>query len=480
MVKKGFMSKGSIIIAGTQSGVGKTTISVGIMAALAGRGLVVQPFKVGPDFIDPAYHSFVTGRVSRNLDGWMMGKRAVREVHARASAGADISVIEGVMGLFDGIGKGLTEGSTAEAAKLTGAQVVLVIDARSMATSAAAVVRGFETLDPEVKIAGVILNRVGSARHEELLRGAIKRYCKAKVLGAVPRDEALDIPSRHLGLTTDVAGILTKKFVKSLTGTMEKHVDLDGLVRIAKSAKSPEAAGAVSRAVRPSARLAVAMDEAFCFYYPDNLELLESFGLEIVPFSPLKDGGLPKGISGIYIGGGYPEMYARGLGFNDFVKHDIRAAADAGIPIYAECGGLMYLTHGITDLEGVFHPMAGILPTKARMLERRKALGYREVTIRSGRTLFSPGKKARGHEFHYSEIEFMPTGVKRAYKVSRPGNGEVYKEGYVVGSVLASYVHLHFASNRGFAKTFAEKVKSVRIPYHRATEETLNTKPCLG
>ncbi len=461
---------GTVVIAGTQSGVGKTTICVGIMAALEASGLTVAPFKVGPDFIDPAYHAYVTGRVSRNLDGWMMGKRAVAEVHERASAGTDISVIEGVMGLYDGIGKGLVEGSTAEVAKLTGSTVVLVVDARSMAGSAAAVVRGFESLDPEVVIAGVILNRIGSDRHEALLRGAIKRHCRAKVIGAVPRDDALDIPSRHLGLTTDVGGILTKKFVKKLTDTIEKHVDLDALVKLAGGARTAKDSSTriPVRPAKPAARLAVAQDEAFCFYYRDNLELLEYYGLEIVPFSPLKDGGLPEGVSGIYIGGGYPEMYARGLGFNDFIKHDILAAAEAGIPIYAECGGLMYLTRGITDLEGVFHPMVGVLPTKARMLERRKALGYREVTIRSGRTLFTPGKKARGHEFHYSDIEFMPTGVKRAYKVTQASTGEVYKEGYAIGSVLASYVHLHFMSNRGFARSFAEKVKSVRAPFTRA------------
>lgn len=462
------MHSSSVVIAGTNSGVGKTTISIGIMAALVARGLAVQPFKVGPDFIDPAYHTHVTGRPSRNLDGWMMGRKAVAEVHARAGADADISVIEGVMGLFDGIGRGLMEGSTAEAAKLTGSPVVLVVDARSMAGSAAAVVKGFETLDPGVNIAGVILNRVGSARHEALLRAAIKSHCRAKVIGAIPRDEGLDIPSRHLGLTTDVAGILKPKFMRGLVGSIEKHMDMDALARIAAKAKNPSCDVRPLPAVRPKARLAVAMDEAFCFYYRENLELLESCGLEVVPFSPLKDGGLPDGVKGIYIGGGYPEMYARGLGFNDFIKHDIKAAADAGIPIYAECGGLMYLTGGITDLEGVFYPMAGVFPAKTRMLDRRKALGYREVTVSGRATLFPDGKSARGHEFHYSEIEQMPAGVKTAYSVRKAGDGNDTREGYVYKNVLASYVHLHFLSNRGFARSFAEIVKKVQAPYNRA------------
>jgi len=463
------MVKGSIIIAGTQSGVGKTTISIGVMAALKARGLVVQPYKVGPDFIDPAYHNHVTGRFSRNLDGWMMGKAAVMRTYRKPAEGADIRVIEGVMGLYDGIGRDGLAGSTAEVARLTGVPVLLVVDARSMAGSAAAVVKGFETLDPDVKVAGVILNRVGSARHEKLLRDAIKRHCSAKVIGAIPRDEGLDIPSRHLGLTTDVAGILTPKYLKNLKALIEKSLDINALLAIAKRAKRVEGSPITNSSINkpPSARLAVAMDEAFCFYYQDNLDLLRSYGVEIVPFSPLKDGGLPEGVSGIYIGGGYPEMYARGLGFNDFVKHDIRAAADAGLPIYAECGGLMYLTEGITDLEGVFHPMVGILPTKAVMLKSRKALGYREVLVDGAGTIFPRDKKARGHEFHYSEIGPMPKGVKRAYTVTKGGNGEKVKEGYAVSNVLASYVHLHFMSNPGFARAFSDKVKEVQVGFKR-------------
>ena len=465
---------GSVIIAGTHSGVGKTTISAGVMAALGARGLAVAPFKVGPDFIDPAYHAHVTGRESRNLDGWMMGKSAVRDTYARGCKGADIAVVEGVMGLFDGIGRGLAEGSTAEVARITGAPVVLVVDASSMAGSAAAVVRGYETLDPAVKVAGVILNRVGSERHEAMLRRAVKAHCRAKVIGAVPRDSELAIPSRHLGLTTDVAGILTPKFMRKLRTVIERHVDVPALMRIARGAKRPEAKvkgpahGADEKRLKALARLAVAMDEAFCFYYRDNLELLAANGLEIVPFSPLKDGGLPEGVKGVYLGGGYPEMYARGLAFNDFVKRDILQAAKAGLPIYAECGGLMYLTRGITDMEGVFHPMAGVLPTVARMLSNRKALGYREITVAADGTIFPKGKKARGHEFHYSEIGPMGKGAGRAYRVARPGDNAAADEGYTKKNVLASYVHLHFMSNGTFAKSFADRVKTVRAPFKRA------------
>ncbi len=462
------MSKGSIIIAGTHSGAGKTTISIGIMAALRARGLNVQPFKVGPDFIDPAYHNHVTGVVSRNLDGWMMGRAALRNLYAVAGERADISVIEGAMGLYDGaVGGASAGGSTAEVARLTGAPAVLVVDARGMAGSAAAVVRGFETMDSKVNVAAVILNRVGSKRHAELLKRAIGKVCRARVAGMIPVSSDVDIPSRHLGLTTDVAGILTPKFLGRLTRLIEENVDIALLLKIASKAdRIKPADGPKNPSRRPAARLAVAMDEAFCFYYPDNLELLESCGLDIVPFSPLKDGGLPEGVRGIYIGGGYPEMYARGLAMNDFVKGDVMAAAGAGMPIYAECGGLMYLSRGIRDAEGVYHPMVGLFPARASMLQRKKALGYREVRITADGTPFPKGGRARGHEFHYSEMEPMPDSVGRAYAV-KGLDGVEFAEGYTAGGALGSYVHLHFLSNRAFARSFAHRVSGFNVPFKR-------------
>ncbi|MHB8173784.1 MAG: cobyrinate a,c-diamide synthase [Nitrospirota bacterium] len=461
------MHKGSLIIAAPWSGSGKTTLSIGIMAALGDMGLSIQPFKVGPDFIDPQYHKKVTGRVSRNLDCWMMTAAGVRETYARGCAGADICIVEGAMGLFDGIGKGGIQGSTAEIAKSLGIPVILVVDARSMAGSAAAVIKGFEDMDPDVKIAGVIFNRVGSERHEAMLKAAVKRHCRAKVIGAVPREDGLEIPSRHLGLTTDLDGILTPELIRKVSDTVKKYIDIGALINIASKAEKPKQTKATTRpGNKPAASLAVAMDEAFCFYYQDNLEMLESTGLEIVPFSPLKDGGLPENISGIYFGGGYPEMYARGLSLNDFVKRDVIDAARRGLPIYAECGGLMYLSEGITDLEGVFHPMAGLLPAKTGMLSRRKALGYREVTV-TGDTVFPKGGRVRGHEFHYSELGPMGKGIKRVYKLKN-AFGEETAEGYAAGDLLASYVHLHFLSNRKFAEYFANKIKNVNIPFKRA------------
>ncbi len=427
------------------------------MAALCEAGLAVQPFKTGPDFIDPQYHRKITGRISRNLDCWMMKAAGVRDTYARGCAGADICVVEGAMGLMDGIGRGGIQGSAAEVAKVLGIPAVLVIDAKGMAGSAAAVVKGFEDIDPDVNVSGVIFNRVGSERHAAMLRAAVKRHCRAKVIGAVPREEGLEIPSRHLGLTTDMDGILTREYIGRLTETVRKYVDIDALMKIASTAREPKPARGTERVKPPAARLAVAMDEAFCFYYQDNLEMLESLGIEIVPFSPLKDGGLPENVSGIYFGGGYPEMYARGLALNDFVINDVREAARAGLPIYAECGGLMYLSLGITDMEGVFHPMAGLIPARTKMLERRKALGYREVTV-TGTTLFPKGATVRGHEFHYSELAPMGSGVRRVYKLKN-ASGEDAAEGSAVSSLLVSYAHLHFLSNRKFAECFADRVK---------------------
>ncbi len=460
------MRKGSVIISAPWSGSGKTTVGMGIMAALCEAGLSVQPFKTGPDFIDPQYHRKITGRISRNLDGWMMKPDGVHKTYARGCAGADICVVEGAMGLMDGIGKGGIRGSTAEIAKLLGIPVVLVIDARGMAGSAAAVLKGFEGIDPDVNIAGVIFNRVGSERHAAMLKAAVKRYCGARVIGAVPREEGLEMPSRHLGLTTDIDGILTPEFIRRLRDTVNKHVDIGALVKIASTAKEADTPRGIKTAGPKASALAVAMDEAFCFYYQDNLDELESLGIEIVPFSPLKDGGLPENISGIYFGGGYPEMYARGLALNDFVMRDVREAARAALPIYAECGGLMYLSEGITDMEGVFHPMAGLIPARTKMLHRRKALGYREVTI-TGNTLFPKGATARGHEFHYSEPGPMGRGARCVYKLNNAFGEEAF-EGYAAGNILASYVHLHFLSNRRFAQSFADKIKQIKTPFRRA------------
>ncbi|MBC8019065.1 MAG: cobyrinate a,c-diamide synthase, partial [Verrucomicrobia bacterium] len=416
------MSRHGFLIAAPQSGSGKTTVSLAIMAAFARRGLAVAPFKCGPDFIDPGYHRLVTGCASINLDGWMCPTDFVRATFRLHSAGADLAVIEGVMGLFDGIGASSSEGSSAQIAAITGAPVVLVVNARGMAASAAALVKGFVEFDPQVRLAGVIFNNVGSESHAELLRQALSAALPAlAVFGCIPRDESLAIASRHLGLVTAEDNPLSTGFVDRLAEMAEESLDLDGLAGLGfDSAQPADSTRLVSddrlvSGVEPAVRIAVARDAAFCFCYADNLRLLREAGAEIVFFSPLDDCGLPPDISGIYLPGGYPELYAEQLSANVGMKTAIMSAIRADMPVYAECGGLIYLSDGLEDA-GDF---VGVFPDRARMLSKRKALGYRQVETSAVSIIGAAGTIARGHEFHYSEIGDMSGQIERTYRVSR-------------------------------------------------------------
>ncbi len=443
-----------LVIAGTQSGVGKTTVTLALLYALRRRGITVQPFKVGPDFIDPGHHTRAAGLLSRNLDGWMLSREANEALFRRHARRAEVAVVEGVMGLFDGY-DGLSDaGSSAQMAKWLGLPVLLVVDARSMARSAAALVHGFATFDPGLALAGVVFNRIGSAAHLEYLQQAVSQLPGITCFGGLPRDRHLAIPERHLGLLTPEDHPLDDGYLGRLADWLEANLDLGALLAalpelpVTQEAPAPAAASAI--------RLAVARDNAFCFYYPENLELLASFGAELVPFSPLSDQELPQNIHGIYLGGGYPELGAARLAANEDMKRAVNAAAVAGLPIYAECGGLMYLSREITDLEGVRHPMAGVLPFAVRMLPRLRALGYREVTLAAASLLGPPGTTVRGHEFHYSEIAGEPHDLARLYRIAGRRGGEPEAEGYSVNHVLASYVHLHFGSNPEVARHLVE------------------------
>lgn len=435
-----------LVIAGTHSGAGKTTITLGLMAALARRGLTVQGFKVGPDFIDPGHHRQVTGRPSRNLDGWMLSREENRAIFARAAVGAGAVVVEGVMGLFDGYDGGSEAGSTAQMAKWLNLPVVLVVDARSQARSAGAVVHGFATFDPELSLAGVIFNRVGSERHLEYLRQVMDSRGQARLFGGLPREAGLSIPERHLGLMTTEEHPLGAGFVDQLADVIEASVDLPALWEALPELDLPEVPPLAPAA--PEVRLGVAKDAAFCFYYPENWEWLEHFGAELAFFSPLTDLALPPDLHGLYLGGGYPEMFAARLAANASLRRQISRAAAAGLPIYGECGGLMYLGEEIVDLEDKAHPMVGALPLAVRMLPRLKSLGYREVTMTADGLLGPAGTAVRGHEFHYSELQAEPPGdLRRAYRLAARAGGETRTEGYSRGNTLASYVHLHFGSN---------------------------------
>lgn len=430
--------KSAFLIAGTHSGCGKTTLTLGIMAALRKRGLAVQPFKCGPDFIDPTLHRLVTGKISRNLDLWMCGHDFVKGCFAQHGREADVAVVEGVMGLFDG-----NESSSAALAKVLDLPVVLVVDARSTAESMAAVVKGFETLDPEVRLAGVIFNRVGSPRHLELLTNAVRQHCQAEILGHLPREVDFAIPDRHLGLHMGDEDPLSPAAIKQLAAAVTRYIDLDRLQGFSGGDvdSSVSGSGRVAYAMDTGKkiRLGLARDRAFCFYYEDNLDLLRRAGAEIIEFSPLADSHLPDNLDGIYLGGGYPELYGEQLAKNRTMLDDIRAWSAAGKPLYAECGGFMYLTEGLTDVEGRFFPMAGVYPVRARMKKGRVALGYREAQLTADSMLGGGGRKLRGHEFHYSEIDAVDSCVARCYRL-----GDGRQEGYQINNTLGGYLHLHF------------------------------------
>ena len=444
----------TIIIAGTNSGVGKTTITIGLIALLKKRGLKVQPFKAGPDFIDTGYHTMIAGRPSRNLDAWMMSEDYVKESFYKNSSDADFAVIEGVMGLFDGLdGKGL-EGSTAQIAKILNIPVILIVDAKAMAGSAGALVYGFENYNKDVNIAGVIFNNVGSENHYRILKEAVEHRCKTEVLGYLPREKNIEMPSRHLGLVTTEDNPLSEKFIDKLASIMETSINLDKILDISSLNSKLSIFNIFSKKEEDNKKkitLAVAYDKAFSFYYQDNLDILTEYGAELKFFSPLNDKNLPLDIDGIYIGGGYPEIYSKELEANASLRGQIKKLAEDGMFIYAECGGLMYLTEGIIDLDGRMHEMVGIFAATARMLSKRKSLGYVSIEAEGDTILAQRGSKIKGHEFHYSEID-MPDTIKRAYKVTKASNGHEWVEGYCYKNVLASYVHIHFGSNIEWAK----------------------------
>ncbi len=452
------MSARAIVVAGVASGVGKTTVTLGLLEAFRRRGLRVQAFKVGPDFIDPGFHESITGRPSYNLDGWMCGREAVLACVARHAADADLVIVEGVMGCFDGVDGTSEEGSTAQVAKWLGAPVVLVIDAKAQSRTAAAVVLGCERFDPALNVAAVIANRVGSDAHRRWVEEAIASACRALAVGAVKRDEALTLPERHLGLVTALEGTLTPERRARLAETIEASVDLDRLLTIAAPLDHPAAGPSSDPPAR--ARVGVARDAAFQFYYAENLERLRAAGAAMVFWSPETDETLPD-VDGLYFGGGYPELHAKALSDNERTRAAVRAFGEAGKPIYAECGGLMYLAQALEDLEGRAYPMVGLLPAAVHMRPRKLSLGYTEVAFTSETPLGPVGTVARGHEFHYSTIDPVPGSVHRAWRL-RTRRGGDRAEGYVVAGALMSYVHLHFASCPQIPERFVEACVEAR------------------
>ena len=479
------MIRMGIVIAGTHSGCGKTSVALGIMAALTSRGYTVQPYKVGPDFIDPGYHRRITGREAHNLDGWMLDARANREIFQRNAADADVTVIEGVMGLYDGFSGRDEAGSTAQMAKWLDLPVVLVVDARSMARSAAALVQGYAAFDPELRLAGVVFNRVGSPRHAAMLEEALQAAGGLRSFGCLPRSDKLEIPSRHLGLVTEEDWASGGSYEGTLIEWIEENLDLDGLLRagevewLQKSDSQSTAEAPELRVGRQAAAaevtIGVARDAAFCFYYAENLRLLRMAGAELRFFSPLVDSGLPDGLHGIYLGGGYPELHCNRLAGNSGMQSSIRCLASAGAPIYAECGGFMYLMRDLVDLEGRQHPMIGLFPFGAVMEKRLRALGYRELRTSQDSLLGPIGTRVRGHEFHYSSIRGSAEGVPRIYEL-QDRQGQVRLEGYISGNVLGSYVHQHWGSCPEAPRSFVKACKEYHnseLDDHRSTSSEL-------
>lgn len=444
------MSERRIVIAGTGSGVGKTTLSIGLMAAFKKRGLKVQGFKCGPDYIDPTYHTTVTERPSRNLDSWMLSHDTVKEVFVKGSAGADLSIIEGVMGFYDGKEATSNRGSTAEISQLTQSPVLLVVNCQSMARSAAAVVKGFQTFSDGIHVVGVIANKVGSEGHFRLVQEAVEQECGIPVIGYLKRTDQIEIPERHLGLIPSVERGELDGLFDRLAELVEETIDLDQLLQLAEAPILPVSSSLfASRSEKSVVRIAIAKDAAFHFYYPENIELLEAYGAECLTFSPLAGEPIPEGVDGLYIGGGFPEEFAAELAEKTDVMDSIRSAISAGMPTLAECGGFMYLTEELETTDGRQFPMVGIIPGRVKMQKKLAALGYREVTGNENNFLLGANEQAKGHEFHYSTFE-PKTDISPAYESK--GLRGTKMEGYVLGNLTAGYTHLHFASNPNMVK----------------------------
>ena len=446
-----------VVLAATQSGSGKTTLTCGILAALKKRSVRVQAYKVGPDYIDPGYHAQASGRPAHNLDTWLMDEGTMVRTFNATAADADLAVVEGVMGLYDGGRGGVS--STAQISKLLKAPVILVIDCKSMGESAAALAKGFRDYDTSVDFRGVILNRLGSQSHRDMIAEAMER-CGIKVFGALTRDERVAMPERHLGLlpTDENEG----HSFDVLTGLIEESVDLDAILRCAESAPEMPLPVTERRSATPRAKIAVARDQAFSFYYPESLAELESAGAELVFFSPMHDEELPDA-DGVVFGGGFPEMFARQLSENVSMRKSVADACASGVPVYAECGGYMYLTRCLTDFDGNEFPMVGALPATCAMTKRLQTVGYVTATARADTVLCAKGTQVRGHEFHFSTAQ-ADDGAEdsAAWVFKKARTGAEYPAGYTNGNVVASYLHMHFAGNPALAENFVASCEKHR------------------
>jgi cobyrinic acid a,c-diamide synthase len=442
----------AIVIAGTQSSVGKTTVSIAVMRALRNAGMDVAPFKVGPDYIDPKFHKFATGISSYNLDSWMLSENTVKYLFSKHAQDKDIAVIEGVMGLYDGSGESTrgaasASGSTAHIAELTGAPVILVMDAHGMAESAAAMVQGYKDYDSDIDLKAVILNRVSGESHYKLLKEIIEQNTGVRCLGYLEPGKEFALKSRHLGLIPAEELNDLESMIDSLAASAGRTIDMAGIEEISEI-KPP--AYCDSKEFHPGKigqglRIAIALDEAFSFYYQDNLVLMKEAGIELVEFSPMRDNKLPVNINGLYLGGGFPEEFADRLSANKEMLRDIKDKLSYGIPAYAECGGLMYLTSGIIDKNLNYYSTVDFFQCRTRMTDKLQRFGYCEIGY--------DGIKIRGHEFHHTVLENLEDpDIEYAYSVSKSGVSNAWQCGLTKKNVLAGYPHIHFYANTEFFK----------------------------
>lgn len=458
------MRRPRLVVAAPHGRSGKTTITVGLVGALAARGLRVQPFKKGPDYIDPSWLTGAGGRSCRNLDLFMMGEEAILAGFCHATEDADIAIVEGAMGLYDGLDLEGT-GSTAQVARILSAPVLLVVDATRMTRSVAALVSGYQHFEPDVNVAGVILNNVARSRHEKILVGAIERYCGIPVLGCVPKKADLSIPDRHLGLVPRGEDDRLVPALEVAREAAAQYLDLDRIMEIGASAPPMPCPSPILSAVRAeSATIGVFLDRVFSFYYPENLEALERAGARLHYIDSLADPALPE-VDALYIGGGFPELFMGELEANRSLRQDIRAKVEGGLPVYAECAGLIYLSRRVRWGERSAE-MVGVLPCEVEMTGRPQGHGYAVAEVVADTPFFPRGAVLKGHEFHNTRILSLDRAkVELSYRLHRgSGIDSDGNDGLRVGNVLASYVHLHALSAPGWAESFVELAARYRSP----------------
>ncbi|WP_000293346.1 cobyrinate a,c-diamide synthase, partial [Leptospira interrogans] len=442
-----------IVIGGTGSGVGKTTIALALTQILRKKGLKVATFKCGPDYLDPTYHSRASQKICHNLDGWLMGKESVLNTFYQACHNVDIAIIEGMMGLFDGHSPNSEIGSTAEIAKWLASPVLVVLDTRGMARTVSAILKGLKIFDPDLNLAGAFANFTGSLSHIQLLKDA---STEVPILGGLCKHSEQTFPERHLGLYSASEENVSEEKFNFWGEEGEKSLEVNSILEIANSA--PEISIPVSNinTTLKRCKIGIAMDSAFHFYYEENLMRLRQAGAELVFFSPLSDSRLTD-VDGLYFGGGYPEVFAPTLSKNKSLLNYIRDLSYKNIPIYAECGGLMYLSKGIKLVEGEFFPMLGLISATSIMEKKLKALGYVEVTTKKETIFGEVGLRFRGHQFRYSDLELDESNpIELVYNLRKRKSDQVSEEGYSKNSILASYIHAHWASNPSLAEGFVQ------------------------